>query len=97
MSWKRLMVVSRGLKLLRPMLRFPEPVLMTASGVSTLASPGSLSRATWKRNSLTTRVVSTEESWPLKVSLLTTLSPECSSAESGPLFSLFCPVNPWWL
>ena len=45
MNCTRLIVVSRGLKLLRPMLRFPPPVLITASGSALFAWPGSLSRA----------------------------------------------------
>ncbi|MEK7831905.1 MAG: hypothetical protein AAB401_12505 [Acidobacteriota bacterium] len=47
MNWYFFSVVSRGLKLLRPMVNAVNPaLLMTASGASLLDKPGSRSRAT---------------------------------------------------
>jgi len=48
----------------------------TASGSPLLASPGSLSRASWKRNSFTKFLVNVDVTVPDSVSLLTRLSPE---------------------
>ena len=73
-----------------------EPVTtvpITASGASLLARPGSLSRASCTRSSLTRSVVSVELRVVEPVSLFTRLSPECSSALNGPLFSLFLPLH----
>jgi hypothetical protein len=62
-----------------------------------LASPGSSSRATWKRNSLTTLRLSDEASVPEKVVVRAMLLPVCSSTLCGPVLSLLTPVKFWRL
>ena len=87
------MVVSRGLKKLRPIVRtvWP-PSRIVASGFALLAVPGSLSRAYWARNSLKSRLVRIELTDPFNVSVLTTESPVCSNAFWGPPASPPPPV-----
>ena len=91
---QRLIVVSRGLKELRPMVStvWP-PCWMTASGSSLLASPGSESRAHCIRASLNHAVPMTVASAPLNVRVRTFESPVCCWAFCGPLFSKFLPLK----
>ena len=65
---QRLIVVSRGLNELRPMVSTSvPPERMFASGTSLLAKPGSRSRANWKRTSLKRREPSTDVMLALNV------------------------------
>src|SRR2546427_165847 len=84
MNCTRLMVVSRGLKLLRPNWRNPPPVWMRASTTALFAVPGSRSRPNWNRNSLITRLDSVDVSEPENVVVFATLLPECSWTLNGP-------------
>ena len=96
--WKRLIVVSRGLKLLRPKVSTRcAPWLTTVSGSALLAWPGSWSFAYWRRTSLKKVGRKTELREALTVRVWTSASPVCSSAFVTPLFSLLPPVKFWWL
>ena len=95
---QRLMVVSRGEKLLRPKVRMRwPPWLRTTSGSLVLASPGSPSRAYCARSSLKNVELKTEDSEPLTVRVRTSEFPLCSTELVAPLFSKFWPVKFWWL
>ena len=97
------MVVSRGLKKLRPITRTVvnprdgSPGTfgwrMVASGMSLLASPGSWSFAYWKRASLKNALLKVDVSDVLYVSVVTFELPVCSSAFVMPPFSKFLPKN----
>ncbi len=90
----REIVVSRGLKLLRPIVRTVEPPWRTsASGRSLLANPGSLSRAHCPRASFSIVLPSELLYDALRVRVCTFEAPVCSSAFCGPPFSKFLPVK----
>ena len=92
-TWKRLMVVSRGLKLLRPKVSTRCPAWLTSvSGSLVLASPGSSSRAHWRRSSLKKVELNTEARLAFTLRVFTSESPLCSSALVVPLVSPFWPV-----
>ncbi len=96
--WKRLIVVSRGEKLLRPKVRMAAaPWLTTLSGSVVLERPGSWSRATCTRTSLKRVELNTEVNDAVSVRVLTRLSPVCSSLFVTPPVSLLPPVKFWWL
>ena len=85
------MVVSRGEKKLRPMVRTSVPACrIVASGFALFAVPGSLSFAYCPRSSLKIRGERELASDPLKVSVFTIESPVCSNEFCVPPFS-----NPW--
>src|SRR5215213_9949779 len=102
MNCKRVMVVSRGLKLLRPRLKVPSLnppafAVKASSGSSEFAKPGSLSFEYWKRNSLNQFAEIVEVQLEVSVEVLTLLFPVCSSALRVPEFSRFVPVKFCWL
>src|SRR6185369_10224077 len=79
-----LMVVLRGLKLLRPTVKSVLPAcLTTASGRLLLASPGSASRRNVMRAWLMVEFVNVEVTDPVMVSVWTSESPVCCSAFPG--------------
>ncbi len=95
---RRRMVVSRGLKVLRPKLRTSVPFSNTrASGSPLLAKPGSLSFAYWPRTSLNNEPLKTCESLNVKVSVFTSELPVCSTEFEALPFSKLTPVNFWRL
>ncbi len=96
--WKRLIVVSRGLKELRPKKSTVLPPWRTsAPGSSVLEKPGSWSFATCTRSSLKNVGEKTDASEAFRVRVRTRLSPVPSSERFEPMFSLLPPVKFWWL
>ena len=97
-SCQRLIVVSRGLKLLRPIVSTVVPASWTtASGLALLASPGSLSRASWNFSSLKNVVPMMLVQLALNVFVLTSEAPVCSIEFCAPPFSNPSPVKFCWL
>ena len=92
------MVVSRGLKLLRPMTSaVVPPWRIVASGSSLFARPGSRSFAYCARTSLKSALLKTEEPTIESVFVVTSELPVCCGALCGPPFSKFTPVKVWRL
>ncbi len=88
------MLVSRGLKKLRPTVRMVRPCSRTvASGAALLARPGSSSLAYCTRASLNSAPPNTDDSEAFSVSVWTRLSPVCSRALVAPPFSKLVPVK----
>jgi len=88
-------VVSRGLKLLRPIVKENAPSAMRASGSALFARPGSESFAYWPRSSLKSDDPNVFVTEAVTVSVFTSESPECSTDWVAPPFSLLTPVNRW--
>src|SRR5215470_3290634 len=97
MIWKRLIVVSRGLKLLRPILNVPLGVETANSGASEFEKPGSWSREYCRRNSLIQFGVIENVQLPVSAVVFTLLFPVCSTELSAPEFSRLVPVKFCWL
>src|SRR5258705_5077432 len=91
------MVVSRGLKLLRPILKVPSGVVIVASGSVEFDNPGSRSREYWKRNSLNHFGVIENVQFVVTADVLTLLFPVCSAELRVPEFSRLVPVKFCWL
>ncbi len=92
-----MIVVSRGLKKLRPIVKANAPCWMKASGSALFARPGSESFAYWPRSSLKTVGVNVFVTFAVSVSVFTSESPECWADCVGPPFSLLTPVKRWRL
>jgi hypothetical protein len=69
----------------------------TASGLALLASPGSLSRASWNFSSLKNVVPMMLAQLALNVLVFTSDAPVCSIEFCAPPFSKPSPVKFWWL
>ena len=90
----RLIVVSRGLKLLRPIVSTVVPLCWTtASGLAVFASPGSSSRAYWNLISLNSFALRMLVHAALNVRVFTSDAPVCSKAFWAPPLSNPSPVK----